>query len=179
MKYAKKHLWISIAAICLLTCALTLGYQWYTSLSGTRDTDLKTDIKMEGFRLTLSDLAQVQAQANSDFEQQLRDNLALLSLPLQSIVKQKGDEAIQNYVYGCVLRKEGDHFVLPADTSSIPPLQPQEFEDMPYTPEPCKPFDDEEGFFLVPPRKRARGQRSGHHRGTAGRRRSGGRSGNT
>ena len=147
MNHMKKRLWTSIAAMILLLCALTLGYEWYSSLSKTRDDDLKTDMKMEGIRLTLSDLAEAQAQANSDFERQLRNNLSLLSIPLQSVVRQEGDQAIQNYVYGCVLRKDGDGFILPEDTSAIPLLEPQEYAEMPYEPEPCKPFEDWEGFF--------------------------------
>ena len=147
MKQKKKSLWISMIALCLAVCALTFGYGWYSSLSETRDYDLKTDMKMEGIRLTLSNLAEAQAKATSDFEQQLKDNLKLLSLPLQSIVREEGDEAIQNYVYGCVLRKDANGFVLPADSASIPLLEAQEYADMPYTPPECSPFEDMEGFF--------------------------------
>lgn len=147
MSHTKKTLWAGIAALCLLACALTAAYAWYASVSETRDNDWKTDMKMEGIRLTLSDLAEAQAQADSDFVQQLRDNLALLSIPLQNAVRQEGDAAIQNYVYGCVLRKDESGFVLPEDTSSLPLLESQEYEDMPYTPEPCQPFEDREGFF--------------------------------
>ena len=147
MKHTKKTLWAGIAALCLMACALTFGYAWYASISDTRDNDWKTDMKIEGIRLTLSDLAEAQAQADSDFVQQLRDNLALLSIPLQNAVRQEGDAAIRNYVYGCVLRRDGNGFVLPEDTSSLPLLEPQEYENMPFTPEPCKPFEDREGFF--------------------------------
>ena len=147
MKPMKKNLWVSIVALILLVCALTFGFAWYASISETRDKDWQTDMKMEGIRLTLSNLAEAQAKATSDFEQQIRDNLKLLSLPLQSIVWQEGDEAIQTYMYGCVLRKNGNSFVLPQDSSFLPLLTPQEYADQPYTPPECRPFEDMEGFF--------------------------------
>ena len=147
MNQKKRSLWISLIALCLAVCALIFGYEWYSSLSETRDYDQKTDMKIEGIRLTLSNLAEAQAKATSDFEQQLKDNLKLLSLPLQSIVWQEGDAAIQNYVYGCVLRKDANGFMLPEDKASIPLLEAQEYENMPYTPPECTPFEDMEGFF--------------------------------
>ncbi len=51
-------------------------------------------------------------------------------------------------MFGCVLRRNGEHFILPADTSALPLLEPQEYEGtMPYTPEECDPFRDGEGAF--------------------------------
>ena len=148
MKHTRKNVWISIAALILIICALTGGLVWYASVSGTRENDTKTDMKMEGIRLTLANLSAAQAQADRDFVQQIKDNLGLLSLPLKSIVAQDGDEAIRNYAYGCVLRRDGDSFVLPEDTDALPLLEPQEYEGtMPYTPDECQPFRDQEGAF--------------------------------
>ena len=148
VKYSRKTIWFSIIAMCLLICVLAFGYVWYASAGGARQNDTKTDMKMEGIRLTLANLSAAQAQADRDFVQQLKDNLGLLSIPLRSIVAKDGDAAIQNYTYGCVLRRDGDSFILPEDTTAIPMLEPQEYEGaMPYTPDECQPFRDQEGAF--------------------------------
>ena len=148
MKHGKKTVWTGIAVLCLIACVLSLGFVWYASVSGSRDSDTKTDMKMEGLRLTLANLSAAQIQADKDFVQQIKDELGLLSMPLRSIVTQEKDKAIQNYVYGCVLRRDGDDFILPEDTTSIPMLEPQTCkETMPYTPDECDPFRDREGAF--------------------------------
>ena len=148
MKYSKKTIWFSIIAMCLLICVLAFGYVWYASAGGARQNDTKTDMKMEGIRLALSNLSAARAAADRDFVQQLKDNLGLLSLPLRDIVAQEEDEAIRNYAYGCVLRRYGDHFMLPPETDGLPLLEPYEYEGtMPYTPEECDPFRDQEGAF--------------------------------
>ena len=142
-----KKQWFTIAAVCLIICVMAGGFLWYASGS-VRDSDSKTDMKMEGIRLALSNLSAAQAKADRDFEAQLRDNLGLLSLPLRSIAARDGDKAIQNYTYGCVLRRDGDRYVLPEDTTALPALEPQAYEgDMPYTPAECQPFRDDEGAF--------------------------------
>ena len=148
MKQTKRTVWISIAVMCLLIVVTACGFVWHGSVNGARENDTKTDMKMEGIRLALANLSAAQAQANRDFVQQLKDNLGLLSLPLRSIVARDGDEAIQNYVYGCVLRRDGDQLILPEDTTAIPLLEPQAYEgEMPYTPDECQPFRDQEGAF--------------------------------
>ena len=148
MKHSARSVWVSILVLCLVAAALTWGLMQYASVSSGRNSDSKTDMKMEGIRLTLSNLSAAQIQADKDFEQQLRDNLGLLSLPLRSIVAAQGDEAIQNYVYGCVLRREGDEYILPEDRTAIPLLEPLDINDpMPYTPAECDPFRDSEGAF--------------------------------
>ncbi len=86
MKHNRKNIWISIVTMVLAICILTGGILWYASMSGTRENDTKTDMKMEGIRLALSNLSAAQAQADRDFVQQLKDNLGLLSLPLKDIV---------------------------------------------------------------------------------------------
>ena len=148
MKHTRKSVWISIAAMCLIICVLTCGLIWYASTNSTGQNDTKTDMKMEGIRLTLANLSAAQVQADRDFIQQLRDNLGLLSLPLKDIVAKDGDDAIRSYAYGCVLRRDGDFFILPEDIEIIPLLDPQPYEEtMPYTPEECDPFRDQEGAF--------------------------------
>ncbi len=148
MKHTKGTVWFSVAAMCLLIVVMACGFMVFGSLSGARENDTKTDMKMEGIRLTLANLSAAQARADLDFVQQLKDNLGLLSLPLRSIVARDGDDAIQNYVYGCVLRRDGDQLILPEDTTAIPLLEPQTYEgEMPYTPEACQPFRDQEGAF--------------------------------
>ena len=148
MKQSRRKAWTGIAAMCLLIGAVTCAFLWYGTVSSATENDTKTHMKMEGIRLSLANLAEAQSQADRDFVQQLKDNLGLLSLPLRSIVARDGDAAIQNYTYGCVLRRDGENLILPEDTTAIPLLEPQEYEGrMPYTPEECQPFRDQEGAF--------------------------------
>ena len=148
MKLQRKTVWISIIALCIISCLLAGGFLWYASAGGDRNSDSKINMKMEGIRLTLANLSAAQVQADQSFRQQLKDNLGLLSLPLREIVAQDGDDAIRMYAYGCVLRRDGDRFILPPDAGAIPILEPQEYEGtMPYSPEACEPFRDREGAF--------------------------------
>ncbi len=148
MLHSKKKTMLNLLTMLLLICVLAAAVVWYSSTKGNQDSDSKTDLKMEGIRLTMANLSAAQIQADLDFAQQLKDNLGLLSLPLRSIVAQEEDSAIQNYAYGCVLRRDGDRFILPEDTAALPLLEPQEYEGaMPYTPAECDPFLDYEGAF--------------------------------
>ena len=148
MKHSQKMLGIYIAVLCLIVLPLMFVYRQYDAQTGTRDNDWKTDMRMEGIRMTVDDLMEAQQTAVTAFETQLNDNLNLLSVPLRGIVQQKDDEAIQNYEYGCVIRK-GDHeLILPEDDTSIPRREAMEYEGVPpIAMETSEPFEGDTGVF--------------------------------
>lgn len=148
MKRLKKTYVISILALCLIIIALAFAYGQYETRTGARNNDWKTDMRMEGIRMTLNDLTEAQQTAVSAFETQLNDSLNLLSVPLRGIVRQKGDEAIQNYEYGCVVRKGEDGLVLPEDDAYIPLMEAMEYGGTPpIMLETGEPFEGSTGVF--------------------------------
>lgn len=126
---------LSLAAylivLCLVTVSILLVYRQYDSLTGKRDNDWKTDMRMEGIRLTLDDLIEAQQKAVNAFKTQLKNDLDLLSMPLRSVVKNEGDEAIRNYEYGCVVRKDAKGVTLPEDAEYLPRMEAVEYEGTP------------------------------------------------
>ena len=148
MKHPVLMIIVSIVVIFILTGALAFGYEWYADKSDKTDDDWNTDMKMEGIRLTLADLAEASVQAEKDFIQQIRDNLDLLTLPLRSIVQREEDDAIRYYEYGCVLRSDGENLILPEVDSADYDLRTLEYTgDYPLTDAAPNPFKDREGAF--------------------------------
>lgn len=123
MKHPKRKQIAAAVMIVLLVCVLALGYTRYHMLEGAWENDRDAEMKMEGIRLTMTNLIEAQKQATTDYVEQLIDHVDLLALPLREIVRRDGDDAIRNYEVGCVVRfDEEEGLILPQDEGAPIPL---------------------------------------------------------